>query len=87
MEMDSLNELDGIASVIRGRRSALQRMTPTQLLHLGMNQVAYLKFGTRDGKVFFGVYSADGTSIAATDDINVAIGAAAEQGLSFVSVH
>jgi hypothetical protein len=62
-------------------------MTAEQLLHLGMNQVVYLKSGTCDGNALFAVYGADGIPIAVSDEVGAAVEAVAEQGLSFVSVH
>ena len=69
------------------QRSALREMTCEQLLHLGMSQVVYLKSGMCDGEMLFILYSADGTPIVATDDVDVAIEAAADRGLNFVNLH
>jgi hypothetical protein len=69
------------------QRSALRQMTCKQLLHLGMCQVVYLKSGMCDGEILFVLYSADGTPIVATDDVDVALEAAADRGLNFVNLH
>jgi hypothetical protein len=87
MEMHPINEVDAKVSVIRDSRSALRRMTPEQLLHLGMNQVVYLKSGICDGKALVALYGADGNPIAVTDDADAAVETAAKHGLSFVPVH
>ena len=86
MEMHQLNE-NRQAGVIQDSRSALRQMTSEQLLHLGMDQVVYLKSGMCDGEMLFMLYGADGTPIVATDDVDVAIEAAADRGLNFVNLH
>jgi hypothetical protein len=86
MEMHQLNE-NRQAGVIQDSRSALRQMTSEQLLHLGMDQVVYLKSGMCDGKVLFVLFAADGTPVVAEDDVDVALETAIEQGLSFVAVH
>jgi hypothetical protein len=87
MEMQPLNEIGAKASVVPDSRSALRRMTSEQLLHLGMNQVVYLKAGICDGETLFVLFGADGTPVIAADDVDAALEEATEQGLSFVAVH
>jgi hypothetical protein len=86
MEMHQFNE-NRQAGVAQDSRSALRQMTSEQLLHLGMDQVVYLKSGMCDGKVLFVLFGADGTPVVAEDDVEVALETAIEQGLSFVAVH
>ena len=74
-------------SAVTMRRSALRQMTCDQLLRLGISQVVYLKSGVCDGEMLFMLYGADGTPIVATDDVDVAIEAAADRGLNFVNLH
>jgi hypothetical protein len=62
-------------------------MTSEQLLDLGMNQVVYLKSGMCNGKMVFVLFGADGTPAVVADDVDAAVRAAIEQGLSFVAVH
>ena len=85
--MHTLDTPDAKVSATLAQRSALRRMTCEQLLHLGMSQVVYLKSGTCDGEMLFMLYNADGTPIVATDDVVVAIEAAADRGLNFVNLH
>jgi len=85
--MHTLDTPDDKVSATLAQRSALRRMTCEQLLHLGMSQVVYLKSGTCDGEMLFMLYNADGTPIVATDDVVVAIEAAADRGLNFVNLH
>lgn len=87
MEVHPSAEISSKAEVIRERRSALRRMTPEQLLHLGAAYVAYLKAGICDGKALFAVYRADGIPVVVTDTVDAAVESAAEQGLNFVAVH
>jgi hypothetical protein len=85
--MHTLDTPDAKVSATLAQRSALRRMTCEQLLHLGMSQVVYLKSGMCDGEMLFMLYNADGTPIVATDDVVVAIEAAADRGLNFVNLH
>jgi hypothetical protein len=87
MEMHPLNETSAEAGVIRTSRSALRRMTSEQLLHLGMNQVVYLKAGVCDGQMLFVLFGADGMPVITANDVDAAVESAIEQGLSFVAVH
>lgn len=87
MEMQPLNETSADASIVRISRSALRRMTSEQLLHLGMNQVVYLKSGVCDGEMLFILFGADGMPVIAAHDVDSAVESAIEQGLSFVAVH
>src|SRR6478672_3645333 len=85
--MHTLDTPDDKVRATLAQRSALRQMTCEQLLHLGMSQVVYLKSGMCDGEMLFMLYSADGTPIVATDDVVVAIEAAADRGLNFVNLH
>ena len=85
--MNTLHTPDDKVNAILMRRSALRQMTCDELLHLGMSQVVYLKSGMCGGEILFMLYGADGTPILATDDVDVAIEAAADRGLNFVNPH
>jgi hypothetical protein len=85
--MNTLHTPDDKVNAILMRRSALRQMTCDELLHLGMSQVVYLKSGMCGGEILFMLYGADGTPILATDDVDVAIEAAADRGLNFVNLH
>ena len=63
MEMHPLNEIGAKASVVRDSRSALRRMTSEQLLHLGINQVVYLKAGICDGETLFVLFGRTGRQL------------------------
>ena len=85
--MNAVHTSDHQVSAVLTQRSALRQMTCEQLLQLGMSQVVYLKSGMCDGEMLFILYGADGTPIVATDDVDVAIDAAADRGLNFVNLH
>jgi hypothetical protein len=63
------------------------QMTAVQLRYLGAGQVAYLKVGVFDGEQGCMIYSADGDPLEMVDTIATAIQAAAENGVSLVSLH
>jgi hypothetical protein len=87
MELHPLNEVSATAGAIRDSRSALPRVTPEQLLHLGMNQVVCLKSGMCDGRMLFVLFGADGMPVVVADDVDIAVETAVNQGLSFAAVH
>jgi hypothetical protein len=69
------------------RRATLRQMSAEQLRHLGMRQVAYLKYGRRNNLPVFLLYGADGIALMALDTFDQACEAAVEHGLDFVTVH
>ena len=85
--MNTLRTPDDKIRAVLMQRSALRQMTCEQLLRLGISQVVYLKSGMCDGEMVFLLYSADGTPIVATDNVDAAIEAAADRGLNFVNLH
>jgi hypothetical protein len=85
--MNTLRTPNDKVRAVLMQRSALRQMTCEQLLHLGISQVVYLKSGVCDGELVFLLYSADGTPIVATDNVDAAIEAAADRGLNFVNLH
>ncbi len=85
--MDTLYTPDDKVGAVLMQRSALRQMTREQLLTLGMSQVVYLKSGMCEGDMLFMLYGADGTPIVVTDDVDIAIEAAADRGLNFVNLH
>ena len=70
---DSLAEIRGI--------------TPSELRELGTSQMVYLRSGSVNGEMAYGIYAADGTVMAVVEDIEVAIELVAERGMTFVAVH
>src|SRR3954463_1434472 len=85
--MNTLSTSNDKVRAVMMQRSALRQMTCERLLHLGMSQVVYLKSGICDGETLFMLYGADGIPIVATDNVDVAIEAAADRGLHFVNLH
>jgi TnpA family transposase len=67
--------------------TALRAMTIEQLRDFGTNRVTYVKYGQRDGERVFLLFGADGIPFLTADTVEAAIEAAAEQNLSFVTVH
>lgn len=67
--------------------TALRRMSPEQLLQLGLDQVAYVRAGWRDGAPYFLIHGADGIRLATVDELEQAVELAAELGFEFVTVH
>lgn len=87
MDMQSTGESSKKVGLAPDPRVALRQISTEQLRHLGMCQVAYLKYGRRNSLPVFLVYGADGTTLMAVDTIDTALEAAAELGLDFVTVH
>lgn len=67
--------------------TALRRMSPEQLLQLGVDQVAYVRAGWRDGAPYFLIHGADGVPLATVHGLEQAMEMAAELGIEFVTVH
>jgi hypothetical protein len=63
------------------------RISPEQLLHLGMQRLVYLRSAVVDGARVFVIHGADGRPVVAVDTVMAALEAAAERGLDFVPVH
>ena len=87
MNTQSTRETSEKVELGLNRRAALRQMSTEQLRHLGMRQVAYLKYGRRNNQPVFLLYGVDGIALLAVDTFDEAQEAAAEHGLDFVTVH
>ena len=65
----------------------LDLLTPEQLFHLGVQDIAYVKPVSKDGESRFAVHAADGTEIAVFDARDVAFAACRQHDLEPVSLH
>lgn len=62
-------------------------LSPQDFLMLGINDIAYVKKERREGREVFVIHSADGNSITALDNHDVAFAAVRQNGLEPLSVH
>lgn len=65
----------------------LRQLSAKSLAALGAEDIAFVKQITVDGRPIYGVYSADGTRIAAFDSRELAFAAVRQNDLEPVSVH
>jgi hypothetical protein len=75
------------ACVVVAQKTALRRMTTEQLRHLGAGHVVYVRRGRRESDPAFVLHGADGIPLSAVDTVDAAVEAAADCGLTFVTVH
>ena len=87
MNMQSTGEISEKVGVARDQRAALRQMSTEQLRQLGLRQMAYLKYGRRNGQPVFLLYGADGTELITANTVDTALEIAVEHGLDFVTVH
>lgn len=64
-----------------------QELSPQDFLLLGINDVAYVKKEQREGKEVFVIHSADGNTITALADHDVAFAAVRQNDMEPLSVH
>ena len=67
--------------------SALRHMTADEFRHLGLAQVAYLKYGMMKGEPAFALCGADGIPLTIVDTLDSALESAAKLGLCLINVH
>ena len=65
----------------------LRALTPEQLFHLGLQDLAYVKSVHVDGMASFAVCTAEGIEIATFEDREVAFAACRQYDLEPVSMH
>ena len=65
----------------------LKALTPEQLFHLGLQDLAYVKAVRIDGMAGFAVCTAEGIEIATFEDREVAFAACRQYDLEPVSLH
>ena len=62
-------------------------LSPQDFLMLGINDIAYVKKEQRDGKEVFVIHSADGNSITAMENHDIAFAAVRQNDMEPLSVH
>jgi len=65
----------------------IRRLTPPQLLALGVSQLAYVKSVRVDGEPAFAIHAADGTPMAVAGDQDTAVAAIREHEMIPALVH
>lgn len=65
----------------------LRHISAQEFVHLGMQDVAYIKEIETNGERAFAVHAADGTQMAVIRDRDVAIAAVRQHDLEPLSVH
>ena len=66
---------------------SLKNLTQNDLLALGLNDIAYLKPATVDGKPVFAIHAADGSQLAYVESREVGLAAMQQYDLEPVSLH
>ena len=66
---------------------SLKNLTQNDLLVLGLNDVAYLKPATVDGKPVFAIHAADGSQLAYVETREVGLAAMHQHGVEPVTLH
>ena len=62
-------------------------LSTQDFLMLGIDDIAYVKKGHKDGEDIFVIHSADGSEITALESHDVAFAAVRQNGLEPLSVH
>ena len=65
----------------------VRSITPKDLAMLGMQDMAYVRTLTVDGTKGYGIFAADGTQLAFTESLALAVAAVRQYDLQPVSVH
>ena len=65
----------------------LKKLTPEQLFHLGVQDLAYVKPTMDDGIASYAVCTAEGIEVATFDESDVAFAACRQYDLEPVSLH
>jgi hypothetical protein len=65
----------------------LRELSPQDFLMLGINDIAYVRKGRKEGREIFEIHSADGTALTAMANHDVAFAMVRQNGLEPLSVH
>ena len=65
----------------------IRKLTPDQLMRLGMADLAYVKRVVVDGKTAFAIHAADGSPMALAADRDLAVAAIVQHEMSPALVH
>lgn len=64
-----------------------KKISQTELAIMGMANMAYVRPVKKGGREGYAIHAADGTALAITDDMSVAIATIVEHDMQPVSVH
>ena len=78
--------MDALAS-IPAEQLDIRKLSQTQLMQLGMAQLAYVKPVWTDGAAAFGIFAADGSPMAVAADCDMAVAAIVEHEMMAALVH
>ena len=79
-------DMDALASIPADRLD-IRKLSQTQLMQLGMAQLAYVKPVWMDGTAAFGIFAADGSPMAVAADCDTAVAAITEHEMVPALVH
>lgn len=65
----------------------IRRLTPTQLMELGVSELAYVKPVLVEGSRAYAIHAADGSPMAVTEDCEVALAAIRQHEMVAAMVH
>lgn len=70
-----------------GNHASFMQMSPQAFAALGVQDIAYIKPVSRDGKDLIAVHAADGTEVAIAESREVAMALVRQHGLEPLSAH
>lgn len=68
-------------------RDFLKQLSSQEFLHVGIDQIAYVRPIGENDNGHYGVYAADGTQISVMDDYNKALASIHDHEMHAVTVH
>ena len=85
-----MNKADNADAAVQTRASApvdIRHLTESQLASLGVSQIAYVRPVVVDGSRAFSIHAADGTPMALTTDLAMAVAAVVQHEMMPALVH
>ena len=86
MDIGSINHGGGVGAPAESN-SDMRRLTPAQLLQLGVSELAYVKQVELDGDVAYAIHAADGEPMAVAADQDLAVAAILQHEMVPALVH
>lgn len=86
MDIGSINHGEGTGAPAEST-SDMRRLTPAQLLQLGVSELAYVKQVELDGDVAYAIHAADGEPMAVAADQELAVAAILQHEMVPALVH
>lgn len=86
MDIGSINHGEGAGAPAESL-SDMRRLTPAQLLQLGVSELAYVKQVELDGDVAYAIHAADGEPMAVAADQELAVAAILQHEMVPALVH